>query len=77
MYLVHIQRHQTVIRALDKVDISVSIFAYVTLHMPHRRTALICTLENKALSACCLQNKIPTWPNRYDFAVSVYYIVPV
>src|SRR5256885_12960778 len=37
----------------------------------------ICTLENKAASARCLQNKIPTWPNRYDFAVSVYYIVPV
>jgi len=77
VYLVYIQYHQTVIRSLDIIDIGMSMLAQVTLHMTQRRTTLVCALENKMLSVCCFQNKIPIRSNRYDFAICMRYIVSV
>ena len=53
------------------------MFEQVTLHMSQRRAALIWTLENQVLTVRCIQHKIPTRPNGYNFAIRVLYIVPV
>ena len=34
-------------------------------------------LENQVLPTYCIQHKISTRPNRYDFAVHMRYIIPV